>query len=209
MNEDRRSILRRDLREAYDRNAALRDMRESASWKLEERQSFFERLRARGARSLLEIGSGPGSTAAWFSDQGLDVVCVDLSAENVRRCRDKGLNAHVMDVTSLALPDASFDAVYTMNCLLHLPKSDLPSALKEIRRVLGPGGLAYVGVYGGRDHEGVWEGDEYEPKRFFSFHTDEALLAAVRPWFEVESFARIEFTPEADFHFQSIILKPL
>ena len=198
---------REDLQKAYDRNAALRDASESASWKLGERQSFFELLRDRGARSLLEIGPGPGSTAAWFRDQGLAVACADLSPENVRLCRDKDLTAEVMDATSLEFPDASFDAVYTMNCLLHLSKSELPSALREMRRVLRPGGLAYVGMYGGRDHEGVWEGDDYDPKRFFSFHTDEAILDAVRAEFEVLSFERIELAPEADLHFQSMILE--
>ena len=208
MKGERGEDLRGDLREAYDRNAALRNVGELALWKLEERRRFFELLRTREAHSLLEIGSGPGMTAAWFRDQGLAVTCVDLSPENVRLCQDKGLASSVMDVTSLEFSDASFDAVYTMNCLLHLPKPELPYALQEIHRILRPSGLAYVGVYGGRDSEGIWEGDEYEPKRFFSFHTDDAILAAVHPWFEVALFKRIECMSGVDLHFQSMILKP-
>src|SRR3712207_8575090 len=46
------------------------------------------------------------------------------------------------------------------------------------------------GVYGGLDHEGVWEDDPYEPKRFFCFRTDERLREIVAGPFEVHSFRR-------------------
>jgi hypothetical protein len=29
----------------------------------------------------------------------------------------------------------------------------------------------YLGMYGGKEYEGVWPEDEYEPERFFCFHT--------------------------------------
>lgn len=199
--------IRDHLREAYDLRAGDRDAHVMEPWKIEVRDRFHAWLEEAGATSLLEIGPGPGKTAAWFRDQGLNVVCVDLSRENVRLCREKGLTAHVMDVTKLALPDGDFDAVYTMNCLLHLPKSELPLALGEIRRVLRPGGLAYIGVYGGHDREGIYEDDEYEPKRFFSHHTDEALLAMVRHEFTVLSFERIALGPGVDLHYQSLIVQ--
>lgn len=199
--------MRDHLREAYDLRAEDRDAHGIEPWKIRVRDGFYEWLKRAGAASLLEIGPGPGKTAAWFRGQGLNVVCADLSKENVRLCREKGLTAHVMDATKLALPDAGFDAVYTMNCLLHLPKSELPRALGEIRRVLRPAGLAYIGVYGGQDREGIYEDDEYEPKRFFSHHTDEALLAMVHREFTVLSFERIALAPGIDLHYQSLILR--
>jgi hypothetical protein len=39
----------------------------------------------------------------------------------VARCRDKGLDAQVMDFSQLNFPAQSFDAVHAMNCLLHVP----------------------------------------------------------------------------------------
>ena len=199
--------MRHHLREAYDRRAGERDAHIAEPWKIRVRRDFLKRLQTARASSLLEIGPGPGATAAWFRDHGLDVVCADLSPENVRLCREKGLAAHVMDATRLAFPEASFDAVYTMNCLLHLPKLEFPLALREIRRVLRPGSLASIGVYGGKDHEGIWEADTYEPKRFFSFHADQGLLELVGREFTVLFFERFPLAPGVDLHYQSLTVQ--
>jgi SAM-dependent methyltransferase len=163
-----------DLREAYDRKAEERDGYEIKPWKIEERQRFLSLLQEEGKRSLLEIGAGPGVHGKFFLDNGLEVICTDLSPEMVRLCREKGLTAHVMDFMNLDFPDSSFDAVHALNCLLHVPKRDLPRALKTIRAVLRPEGLFHLGVYGGKEHEGVWPEDHHEPKRFFSFLTKRA-----------------------------------
>ena len=66
----------------------------------------------------------------------------------VERCRAKGIEAHVMDFLHLDFPAGSFDAVFAMNCLLHVPNQDLPAVLAAVRSIR-PGGLFFVGVYGG------------------------------------------------------------
>jgi ubiquinone/menaquinone biosynthesis C-methylase UbiE len=111
-----------------------------------------------------------------------------------------------MDVTELRFPPSSFDAVYARNCLVHVPATQLPDALAEIDRVLRPGGLAYIGQYGGREIEGVWEDDHYEPKRFFSHRTDDQLLHAVTSLFALHSFARVPHGWRG-LHFQSMVLR--
>jgi SAM-dependent methyltransferase len=113
--------VKRDLREAYDRTASARDRTDDAAWKQPERKRFRDLLREIGAANLLEIGAGHGVSGRYFADQGLDVVCVDLSPELVERCRAKGLCARVMDFGTLEFPAGSFDAVFGMNCLLHVP----------------------------------------------------------------------------------------
>jgi SAM-dependent methyltransferase len=197
------------LRAAYDRGAGERERTEQAPWKLAERQRFLGALRAAGARTLLEVGAGTGKDAGYFREQGLDVTCTDLSPAMVALCRSKGLRAEVRDVLHLGLPPAAFDAVYTFNCLLHLPKRDFPDALGAIRAVLRPGGLLFLGVYGGRDEEGVWAADRHEPKRFFSFHTDAGLRAAVAPHFEVleQRTVPVSAHDSSGLHFQAFLLR--
>ncbi len=150
------------IRLTYDHNAAERDAAALADWKIAEREDFANLMRAEGKRSLLEIGAGPGHFSAYFRDLGLDVTCTDLSPEMVRLCRQKGLNAHVMDFHHLNFPPASFDAVFALNCLLHVPSVDLDRVLSSIHRVLRPGGLFFYGVYGGYLSEGVWPEDRLE-----------------------------------------------
>src|SRR5690606_3962913 len=107
----------------------------------------------------------------YFQENGLEVVAVDLSPAMVALCREKGLEAHVMDFLRLDFPPGSFDAVYALNCLLHVPDRDLPAVLEAIRAVLRPGGLFFLGVYGGGalTGEGSYDHDDHNPPRFFSF----------------------------------------
>jgi SAM-dependent methyltransferase len=195
------------LRESYDRSAAARDRHQIEPWKQGQRRRFLDLLQEAGAQTLLEIGAGAGRDSLYFQQQGLDVTCIDLSPAMVALCQQKGLRAYVRDFLSLGFEPASFDAVYALNCLLHVPNRDLPAVLSGIQAILKPGGLFFLGVYAGDGFEGIWDGDAYEPKRFFSFRTDEALRAAVEPYFEAVSFERIAVDHDRDVHFQALVLR--
>jgi hypothetical protein len=87
-------------------------------------------------------------------------------------------------------------------------QEDLPQVLRTIRDVLEPKGLFYLGLYGGKEHEGVWPEDTYEPKRFFCFHTDDQIRRVTSESFELLRFKRIALEGEEEgFHFQSLILR--
>lgn len=196
-----------DLRASYDGAVEERDGKVKHRFKLDERAAFLDRLRIAEARSLLEIGAGTGQDSVFFADAGLTVTAVDLSPEMVRKCREKGLSALVRDVQHLDFPDESFDAVFTLNCLLHVPNEDLPEALAAIRAVLRPGGLLFVGLWGGESAEGVLPEDQQEPKRFFSFRSDAELFGYLSRFFEVVDFHTVGVEGH---HFQSATLvRPL
>jgi SAM-dependent methyltransferase len=205
-SRSRADDVTRILRDAYDRGAERRTVRPAPAWETAERDIFRDVLRREGATTLLELGAATGADAAFFQGHGFEVVCVDLSPQMVERCRGRGLVAHVMDVADLQFPPNSFDAVYAMNCLVHVPKSQLRGVLGGIRRVIKAGGVLYVGVYGGREFEGVAEDDSFEPKRFFRHHRDEDLAAFLGDFFGVESFRRIPHGWNG-LHFQSFILR--
>jgi len=181
-------------------------MRAAPAWETPQRDNFLELLQQEHSTTLLELGAATGSDAAFFKAHGLDVVCIDLSPQMIERCRARGLVAHVMDVADLRFPPDSFDAVYAMNCLVHVPKAQLRSVLGRVSALIKPGGLFYVGIYGGRELEGVWEEDYFEPKRFFSHYLDQDLCASVVEFFTLESFQRIPHGWRG-LHFQSLILR--
>ncbi len=197
----------RSLREAYNSSADVRDKAELAAWKVEERQRFLSLLQQEGKQTLLEIGAGTGKDSKFFQDHGLKVVCTDLTPEMVARCQEKGLTAYVMDFLHLDFPASSFDAVYALNWLLHVPSQDLPDVLQTIQLLLKPNGLFFMGLYGGIDFEGIWPEDRHEPKRFFSFHSDEWIQETATKYFELHSFKPINVGRGGELHFQSLILR--
>ncbi|MYI62879.1 MAG: class I SAM-dependent methyltransferase [Gemmatimonadetes bacterium] len=192
------------LQVAYDGSAEDRDQREKAPWKLTERADFLSIVRTEGKVSLLEIGAGTGQDGLFFQKGGLETVVTDLSPEMVARCRAKGLVAYSADFLNLGFPLSSFDAVYAMNCLLHVPNVNLSDVLAAIRNVLVPGGLFFLGVYGGDPFEGEAPNDWHEPPRFFSIRTDDQMHGYVREYFDVLDFHVVE--PEG-VHFQSVTLR--
>jgi SAM-dependent methyltransferase len=185
------------LRATYNAGAAERDGMVKEQFKLDERLVFLDRLRVVEAKTLLEIGAGTGQDSVFFGSAGLSVVAVDLAPEMVARCRDKGLEAYERDVLNLGFEPARFDAVYSMNCLVHVPNADLPAALRAIRTVLVPGGLFFMGVWGGPSSEGT-------TPIFRVRRTDKEIFEYVSELFEVVDFHTVE---DGDGrHFQSLTL---
>ena len=113
-----------------------------------------------------------------------------------------------MDFLNLDFPNDHFDAVFGLNCLLHVPKAELPGILQAIWRVLKTGGLFFMGLYGGVDSEAVWEDDKHNPKRFFSFHTDAGIQQVATRLFSLEQFKKIKiYRGNTGLHFQLLILR--
>ncbi len=142
----------------------------------------------------------------YFQENDFEVVAVDLSPAMVALCREKGIEAHVMDLLSLDFAPGSFDAVYALNCLLHVPNNELPAAMDAIRTLMRPGGLFFLGVYGGGDleGEGPYEGDDHDPPRFFSFRSDAQLQEYARRSFEIVDFHAVG---SGAARFQSLTLR--
>ncbi|XEC96593.1 class I SAM-dependent methyltransferase [Paenibacillus tarimensis] len=198
--------LKTNLTESYNNNSKLRDRSEIEEWKRLEMDKFTAYLQLAEQPRLLDLGAGPGHHSKIFHDQGLHVTCVDISPNMVQACRAKGLEAYTMDLYAMQFEDAIFGAIWSMNCLLHVPKSDLPSILQNIKRVLKPGGIFYMGVYGGYNHEGIWEDDPYTPQRFFSFFGHEDIVRVASEVFEIVQFDVVPLEG-MKLDYQSLILR--
>lgn len=193
------------LKESYNKYAYVREKNEMQPWKAKVREDFLKLLKDQGKTTLLDIGAGPGRDSKFFSDNGLKAVAADFSREMVRLCREKNIEAIEIDFSNLHLLNRKFDAVWSLNSLLHTEKKDFPRVLEKIKGVLETGGIFFLGVYGGEDFEGIWEQDIYTPHRFFSFYTDEGIKEEVKKYFSIMNFKSIE--TGGRYHFQSLILK--
>jgi SAM-dependent methyltransferase len=148
-----------------------------------------------GAR-VLEVGCGSGRF--WLGARrlpaDLEIVLTDLSPGAVGRW--KAVNGQVADVRALPFEDASFDVVLAVHMLYHA--ADPETGVREISRVLRPGGVAIVTTNGLRNMGELFAlgakafggPDADQGARDFSLESGEPMLR--------RSFAEVELKRFAD-----------
>jgi len=103
-----------------------------------------------GAR-LLEVGCGMGTDLLQFARGGARVTGVDLTPRSIEISRrhletyDQHGDFALSDAENLPFAAESFDVAYSNGVLHHTP--DTAGAVRELHRVLRPGGLARVMLY--------------------------------------------------------------
>ena len=111
---------------------------------------LFEYLpKDREFQRVLDWGTGHGGGAfRWLMEHpGSDVHGIDISAPCLRlayaRSRELGLNVRFsqQDIARLKYADATFDLALHLYMLHEIPRSVTPQVLKEVHRVLKPGGI--------------------------------------------------------------------
>jgi len=129
-------------------------------------------------RDVLEIGVGLGADHQLFAESCSRLSGIDLTARAIEHVRRRfetfGLQSdlRVANAERLPFPDQSFDVVYSWGVLHHTP--DTSKAVREVARVLRPGGKASVMIYHRRSLVG------------FMLWTRFALLGG-RPWRSLET----------------------
>jgi ubiquinone/menaquinone biosynthesis C-methylase UbiE len=114
---------------------------------IETLRKYAPDFRVEGAR-VLDVGCGDAGALIAFAEKGAQcagIECFDTSLERGRlRAADHGVEVDLRKgvAESIPFPDASFDLVMLDNVLEHV--TDRPGTLREVRRVLKPGGLLYM-----------------------------------------------------------------
>jgi SAM-dependent methyltransferase len=165
----------------------------------------------RGTR-VLDVCCGPGMLAAGALERGAEAIGLDFSLEAVELARKLVPNGRFEqgDAQALPYPAVSFDAVLCGYGLMHLPEP--AAALREILRVLRPGGRAALSVW---DAAGFGFALVYEAVRvrgsmdvtlphgpdFFQFGSPERMLAALAEAAFVDTEA---FSFQQDWHVANV-----
>lgn len=104
------------------------------------------RLAPGPGQRVLDVGCGRGEVLLACAEAGAEVAGIDYAEAAVRISRDTVPAAEIVqgDVTALPWPDASFDAVLSGDVIEHLVPADADGMLREIHRVLRPGGRLVI-----------------------------------------------------------------
>lgn len=106
--------------------------------------------RAPGDKRVLDAGCGTGGMLSWLKRYAgaAQVVGIDLVPDAIKFCRERKQERLVQaSVTDLPFADSTFDLLTSFDVLVQLPgEARDERAMREMHRVLRPGGLAFVRV---------------------------------------------------------------
>jgi len=132
---------------------------------------------------VLDIGCGDGSMLRYLQKRGYrDLHGLEISDYAIRRLESEGIHMHRGVLPSIPLADASFDVLIASQVLEHIVRRR--TFLKEVRRVLKPGGRCFVFV------PDDCLGPISEPEHVIKFNA-KSLSALLGRYFSVESITSI------------------
>jgi len=107
-------------------------------------KEFYERYLKGFSGRLLDIGCGDGKYVSYFAGHysGAAVTPCDISLKRIRRVAENGFLGVVASADYLPFESQSFDAVFLMQVIEHVPVPDL--VIAECKRVLKPGKYCFV-----------------------------------------------------------------
>jgi SAM-dependent methyltransferase len=120
---------------------------------------------------ICDMGCGPGQIARYLKDHGADALGVDLSPNMVAAARKLSPDIQFFqgNMLELDLPDASWGGIAAFYSLIHIPRPLLPEALRELHRVLRPGGLLLMAYHIGEETVHIDDWWEKPVKLDFNF----------------------------------------
>ena len=153
---------------------------------------------------ICDLGCGPGQVARYLHSRGAKACGVDLSPEMVRHAQVLNPDIPFQQGDMLALTDVADDtygAIAAFYSIIHVPRPSVIDALRELRRVLRPGGTLLLTFHIGQEtvHKDEWWGEEVSLD-FHFFETEEMRAYLTAAGFELdEVIERDPYHPDVEY----------
>jgi SAM-dependent methyltransferase len=171
-------------------------------------RAFTEMLPDRDSNCVVaDVGCGPGHVTAFLAPLGPRVIGIDVSPGMVETATQRypDLEFRIGSLLELDVPDRALSGVVAMYSLIHLADSEFDMALRELHRVLRPGGLLLVAIHTEHlEHSGEsvihmeeWWGHPVD----LDFHfrdSNTVKHAVVQMGFAIEAILQREPNPEVE-----------
>jgi len=191
MSEEKVREVRRTLNELYWFNfkfSLLHKIMGLDFSRCFEYTTVLNELKIHGGEEILDIGGYWSCFPLFMAKKGARVTVLDidkraqLQKKYARRVglqhllNDKSFKVIMQDARRMEFPDSSFDFVTCVSVIEHIPRDGDIETMKEIERVLRPGGRVFISVpYKQKYVEGRW-GRWFQ--RYYDYdHLHERLIA--------------------------------
>jgi SAM-dependent methyltransferase len=150
---------------------------------------------------ICDMGCGPGQIARYLHRQGVNTLGVDLSTRMVAEAQQ--LNPDISfrqgDMLSLPYADNAWGGIAAFYCILHIPREKIVDALREMKRVLKPGGVLLVTFHIGEEIKHLEEWWEKPVNLDFAFYLPEEMESWLKEaGYELEDTLVREPNPEVE-----------
>lgn len=121
---------------------------------------FAESIGSTG--TACDLGCGPGQVARYLQGRGIQVCGVDLSDAMLQRARqlNPGIEFYSGDMRALSVADNTWAGIAAFYAIVNLSKPEVAESLREMFRVLKPGGHLLLAFHIGDDasevEDNIW-----------------------------------------------------
>jgi SAM-dependent methyltransferase len=150
---------------------------------------------------ICDMGCGPGQIARYLHRHGVATLGVDLSSRMVEEAQRLNPDIHFHQGDMLSLPDSddSWGGIAAFYCIIHIPREKIVDALREMKRVLTPGGMLLITFHIGGEIKHLDDWWEKPVNLDFAFYYPEEMESWLREaGYELEETLVREPNPEVE-----------
>lgn len=141
-------------------------------------------------KRILDVGCGAGRDTIYFNSDGFEAIGVDLAEALLAEAKKRSPDAKFkkMDFRKMSFKEKTFDGIWSMTSLVHIPREQIVSTLQEFHRVLADNGVIYISVKRGEgEKDEVDEKYNNEARTFVYFEMKEMEDYLKQAGFTIES----------------------
>lgn len=170
--------------------------------------AFAAQLATGSAKRVLDLGCGVGRHALAYARLGLEVTAVDMAQSGISELRRSAaaenleITTMIAAMTELPFADHTFDHVLSFNVIYHGDPLIVGAAVREIARVLKPGGT-YQGTMLSKRNAKYGKGEEIAPNTFVEDAVEPEDSDKIHPHYYCNAAELVELF--SDFELLSLI----